>query len=236
MKERIKEYNRILKSSAAEEIITFFAKEFPGKICFSSSLGLEDQVITHLIVSSGPGIPIFTLDTGRMFQETYSLIDRTRERYKIDIKVYFPDSDDIEAMVAHYGMNLFYESVENRILCCRLRKIEPAKRALNGMSAWLCGLRRSQSVTRQEKNTAEWDEENGLIKINPLINWELDDVWDYIKKNDVPYNPLHDKGFPSIGCFPCTRAVKPGEDIRSGRWWWEDTDKKECGLHSNNGN
>jgi phosphoadenosine phosphosulfate reductase len=232
MKDRIKEYNLKLKDATAEEIITFFAKEFHGKMCFSSSLGLEDQVIAHMIASQQAAVPVFTLDTGRMFQETYSLIDRTRERYNVEIKVFFPDAADVEEMVRTRGMNLFYKSIENRQFCCKLRKIDPLKRALKGMSAWICGLRRSQSVTRQDINIVDWDDENSLVKINPLIAWELDQVWDYIRKNNVPYNPLHDKGYPSIGCLPCTRAVKPGDDIRSGRWWWEDPDKKECGLHS----
>jgi phosphoadenosine phosphosulfate reductase len=235
MIDKVKDYNRKLHQASAEEIIAFCADEFSGKICFSSSLGLEDQVITHMIAAAGLNIPIFTLDTGRMFQETYSLIDRTRERYKTDISIYFPNAGEIEDMVSRHGMNLFYESVEKRQLCCRLRKIEPLKRPLAGMDAWICGLRRSQSVTRQEVDAVVWDDENGLVKVNPLINWEIEAVWEYIKKHNVPYNPLHDKGFPSIGCLPCTRAVQAGDDIRSGRWWWEDPDKKECGLHGSNG-
>jgi phosphoadenosine phosphosulfate reductase len=233
MKNNIEKYNTILSALSPEEIIAFAAREFPGKVCFASSLGLEDQMITHMIALSHANIRIFTLDTGRMFQETYSLIDRTREKYNIPIEIYFPAPEKVEEMVNKYGANLFYESIEKRKLCCGVRKVEPSKRAFAGMSAWICGLRRSQSVTRQDVRPVEWDEENGLYKINPLVNLEKEEVADYIRKNNIPYNPLHDKGFPSIGCLPCTRAVKPGEDIRSGRWWWEDTDKKECGLHTN---
>jgi phosphoadenosine phosphosulfate reductase len=233
MKEKVAKYNTRLAEAQPWEVIAFVAKEFQGKVCFASSLGLEDQVITHMIAQSGIKMKIFTLDTGRMFQETYSLLDRTRERYNIKISIYFPDKVKIEGMVNEFGANLFYESVAKRQLCCRLRKMEPSKRALSGMSAWICGLRRSQSITREELNVVEWDAENGLFKVNPLINWSLEQVWEYIRKNDIPYNPLHDKGFPSIGCLPCTRAVKSGEDLRGGRWWWEDPDKKECGLHTN---
>jgi phosphoadenosine phosphosulfate reductase len=231
MQTRISEYNRIFSSLSPEEVIAFAAREFPGKVICASSLGLEDQMITRMIASAGINIPIFTLDTGRMFQETYSLIERTAQRYNIKIRVYFPDGEKTEEMINSFGPNLFYESVENRKLCCRLRKTEPASRALSGMSAWICGLRRDQSITRETLETASWDAENGLIKISPLFNLSIEDVWAYIRKHNIPYNPLHDKGFPSIGCLPCTRAVKPGEDIRSGRWWWEDPDKKECGLH-----
>jgi len=226
-----KRYNRKLSKLKPEEIISFVAGEFPGKVCFASSLGLEDQAITHMIASSGIAVSIFTMDTGRLFQETHSLIDRTRERYGIDIKVIFPERKAVESMVRQHGMNLFYKSIENRILCCGVRKKEPSKRVLKGMSAWISGLRRTQSSTRRGLHVAEWDEDNGLFKFSPLAFWSLEQVWEYIRRNNVPYNPLHDKGFPSIGCMPCTRAIKPGEDIRSGRWWWEDASRKECGLH-----
>lgn len=231
MKNKVEHYKDKLASNSPEEIIQFFAGEFPGKIKFASSLGLEDQVITHMISSTKADIGIFTLDTGRMFQETYNLVDRTREKYGISIEIVFPDRTAIEKMVTEYGANLFYESTDNRKLCCKMRKTEPSKRIFSELNGWITGLRREQSVSRLQLETVEWDEENSLIKINPLSSWDLDHVWAYILKNNIPYNPLHDKGFPSIGCLPCTRAVKSGENIRSGRWWWEDPDKKECGLH-----
>jgi phosphoadenosine phosphosulfate reductase len=226
-----KAYSKKLNESSPQQILDFALSEFKDKVCFASSLGLEDQVLIDMIVALGHKIRIFTLDTGRMFPETYSLMERTRVKYGNIIEVIFPDYCQVEEMVKEKGMNLFYESIENRKLCCHIRKTLPSKRVLSGMSAWITGLRRLQSASRQNIEVVEWDEENGLFKINPLFSWELTDVWSYIKKNNIPYNPLHDKGFPTIGCQPCTRAVKEGDDIRSGRWWWEDTDKKECGLH-----
>jgi phosphoadenosine phosphosulfate reductase len=231
MKEKIAEYNSQLQQASATEVLQWAAREFAGKMCFASSLGLEDQAITHMIATLNLPIPIFTLDTGRMFQETYSTMERTRERYGIDISIYFPDYQEVEQMVVQHGPNLFYESVEKRKLCCTVRKTNPVKRALQGMDAWITGMRRSQSVTREELDMVMWDGENEMIKINPLVNWTLEELKKYIFDNNIPYNPLHDKGFPSIGCLPCTRAVPYGHDIREGRWWWEDPDKKECGLH-----
>jgi phosphoadenosine phosphosulfate reductase len=228
----INNWNIQLENKSAEEIISFFADHFKDKIAFASSLGLEDQVITHMICNSNLTTKIFTLDTGRIFPETYSLISRTNERYDTTIQVYFPNSENVERMVNTKGVNLFYESIENRKECCNVRKIEPLKRAFAGLDAWICGLRKSQSVTRSDMNLVEWDSNNNLIKINPLINWTEEQIWEYIRKNNIPYNTLHDKGFPSIGCQPCTRAIKPGDDIRAGRWWWENPDQKECGLHA----
>jgi phosphoadenosine phosphosulfate reductase len=230
-RKRIPEILAQLEGLSPQDCLKTMAELFPGKIKFGSSLGLEDQVITHMIATEKINIGIFTLDTGRMFQETYSLIDRTRERYKIPIEVIFPDSRDVEQMVNEHGANLFYESVKKRLLCCRIRKTEPSQRVLKWLDAWVTGIRRSQAVTRTNLSLLEWDDEHCLIKVNPLINWELDQVWEYVRANNIPYNPLHDKGFPSVGCLPCTRAVKAGEDVRSGRWWWENPDKKECGLH-----
>ena len=175
---------------------------------------------------------IFTLDTGRLFPETYSLIERTNMNYGIKIRLFFPDYREVEKMVSENGVNLFYESVEKRRMCCHIRKLEPLKRAFAGLKVWICGLRHEQSVTRTGNQVVEWDEGNGLLKVNPLIDWTEAQTWEYIKKNGVPYNALHDKGFPSIGCQPCTRAVKPGEDVRAGRWWWESPDHRECGLHN----
>jgi phosphoadenosine phosphosulfate reductase len=229
--DRIKQWNDSLADKTPEQVLEFFIKHFGEKIAFSSSLGLEDQVITHMICGIEKKTKIFTLDTGRIFPETYSLISRTNERYDITMQVYFPNADNVERMVNTKGINLFYESIENRKECCNIRKIEPLKRAFKGLDAWICGLRKSQSVTRADMNLVEWDANNNLIKINPIINWSNHDVLDFISLNKIPYNVLHDKGFPSIGCQPCTRAVKPGEDIRAGRWWWENPEQKECGLH-----
>lgn len=232
LQEQVKNWAQLLENKTPEEVIRFFISHYKEKVAFSSSLGLEDQVITHMIAAIDKNTRIFTLDTGRVFPETYSLISRTNDRYDINIQVYFPDFKEVEAMVNKKGINLFYESVENRKECCRIRKIEPLKRAFKGLDAWICGLRREQSVTRNDMQVVEWDANNNLVKINPLINWTEQQVWNYIRENNVPYNVLHDKGFPSIGCQPCTRAIKPGEDVRAGRWWWENPDQKECGLHA----
>ncbi len=229
--ENIEELNKQFQKSTPEEIIKYFADKFKSKIIFASSMGAEDQVITHIISQISKNFKIFTLDTGRMFSETYNLIAETEKHYGIKINICFPDKKNIEDMVNTHGINLFYESIENRKLCCRVRKIKSLKIALKGMDAWICGLRQEQSITRFNTNIVEWDKENGLVKINPLCNWTEAQVWQYIRENKIPYNPLHDKGFPSIGCQPCTRAVAKGEDARSGRWWWETPDNKECGLH-----
>jgi phosphoadenosine phosphosulfate reductase len=185
-----------------------------------------------MIASMNAEVKIFTLDTGRLFQESYDLLDITVKKYKVPIHVQFPDAGRVEEMVRTKGINLFYESVENRKLCCHIRKVESMKRALEGMEVWFSGLRRDQSVTRKNLKIVERDEQFHLIKVSPLADWTKDDVWDYIKKHNIPYNPLHAKGFPSIGCLPCTKAVQPGEDERSGRWWWELPENKECGIHS----
>jgi phosphoadenosine phosphosulfate reductase len=194
-------------------------------------MGAEDQVLTHMLMSFNPQFRIFTLDTGRLFPETLNLIQKTRERYNNSIEVIFPDYRLVQKMVREKGINLFYESVENRKLCCQIRKLEPLKRALSGMNAWITGIRKDQTINRFSTQVVEWDESNGLVKINPLYRWSEKMIWDYIHKNQVPYNELHDKNFPSIGCQPCTRAIAPGEDSRAGRWWWEDQGHKECGLH-----
>lgn len=228
----IREFNERFAGSSAEEILHFFLQQYKGRISFASSLGAEDQVLTHIIRAIDPDTKIFTLDTGRMFQETYDLIDKTNARYKMKMEIYFPDYKRVENMVNEKGMNLFYESVENRKLCCHIRKIEPLHRALEGSDIWITGLRKEQSVTRNNNQLIELDENNhGRLKLNPLINWTEEQVWDFIHLNKVPYNTLHDQGFPSIGCLPCTRAVQPGEDVRAGRWWWEMPEHKECGLH-----
>jgi phosphoadenosine phosphosulfate reductase len=219
------------KIKSAENILRTSLEQHAGRIALSSSLSIEDQVLTDILVRLDPAARIFTLDTGRLFPETYTLIDRTNKHYGIRIEVFFPEREAVEAMVNGQGINLFYDSLPQRKECCRVRKIEPLKRAFVGLDAWICGLRREQSVTRTEVLPIERDEANGLVKINPLFDWTEQEVWDYIRTHRVPYNVLHDEGFPSIGCQPCTRAVAPGADARSGRWWWESPEHKECGLH-----
>lgn len=200
------------------------------EIRFSTSLGAEDQVVTDLLFKDDRSPVIFTLDTGRLPYETYSVLEETVDRYG-NIDIFFPEDLAVEQMVRKGGINLFYKDIESRKECCRIRKIEPLKRGLSGAKVWITGLRRDQSVTREELKVISYDPGFNLIKINPLVNWSEEDVWNYIKNNDVPYNILHDRGYPSIGCAPCTREIKPGEDIRAGRWWWETPEKKECGLH-----
>jgi len=232
MENKIKELNILLENKSPEEVIEFFLKQYKGKIALSSSLGAEDQVLTHMQAGIDKEARIFTLDTGRVFPETYDLLQRTNNKYKIKIEVFFPDNNKVEKMVNSKGINLFYESIENRKECCHVRKMEPLARAFKGLEVWICGLRREQSVTRTDIQLVEWDSNNNLIKVNPLISWTENDLWAYIKENHVPYNELHDKNFPSIGCQPCTMSVKPGSDVRSGRWWWENPEHKECGLHA----
>ncbi|MEI6696310.1 MAG: phosphoadenylyl-sulfate reductase [Bacteroidota bacterium] len=229
---RINEINEEFRNASPEKLLQYFLAAFKNKIALGSSLSAEDQVITHFIANIDPTTAIFTLDTGRVFPETYATIERTKMQYDINISIYFPNNKAVEEMVNQKGVNLFYESVENRKQCCSIRKMEPLHRAFKGLEVWICGLRKEQAITREEMQMVEWDEQNQLIKINPLINWTEKEVWDFIRKNGIPYNKLHDQGFPSIGCQPCTRAVKPGEDVRSGRWWWENPETKECGLHS----
>jgi phosphoadenosine phosphosulfate reductase len=231
LQENINVLNKRYENSTAEELLKDFLIEYKDNIALSSSLGLEDQVLTHMVCAIDKETKIFTLDTGRLFPETYDLIHRTNQKYGIRIQIYFPVAAEVEKMVTEKGINLFYDSIENRKLCCGIRKINPLKRAFEGLQVWVCGLRREQSVTRKESQPIEWDKANGLIKLNPLINWTENQVRDYIKVNKIPYNPLHDKGFPSIGCQPCTRNSMPGEDVRAGRWWWENPETKECGLH-----
>jgi phosphoadenosine phosphosulfate reductase len=234
IEQQIDQLNAEFGAADTAHILDYFINTYNNKIAFASSMGAEDQVITQMIANINPKTKIITLDTGRMFPETYDLIERTNARYKINIEIYFPDRAQVENMVREKGINLFYESIENRKLCCHIRKIVPLQRALKGLDVWISGLRRSQSVTRKDLKLVEWDNNNQLIKINPLIEWTEDQVWHYIEKNNIPYNRLHDQGFPSIGCQPCTRAIEPGDDVRAGRWWWEQPDHKECGLHVKN--
>lgn len=203
---------------------------FPGKVKFSSSLGQEDQVLTDIIGRNKIGVTIFTLDTGRLFYETYETLEKTEARYKIKINVFFPQPEAVQKMVNEKGINLFYESIENRQSCCGVRKVEPLNRALQDTQVWITGLRADQNDHRKSVPMVEWLEDKKMYKINPLLNWSYEEMIAYIKQNNVPYNILHDKGFVSIGCAPCTRAIVPGEDARAGRWWWEAS-QKECGLH-----
>ncbi len=228
----IQEKAEELESKSASEVLKWALATYHPRIALASSFGAEDVVLIDMMVKINPKARIFTLDTGRLNQETYEVMDRIREKYRIKLEVMFPKADAVEPMVRAKGMNLFYDSIENRKECCGVRKVEPLNRALRDLDAWITGLRRQQSVTRTAVAKVEIDEaHNKIVKVNPLTDWTSEQVWDYIKKNGVPYNKLHDAGYPSIGCAPCTRAVKPGEDERAGRWWWENPESKECGLH-----
>jgi phosphoadenosine phosphosulfate reductase len=220
----------LFASASIEEALRKTAELFPGRVKFSSSLGQEDQVLTDIIARHHIPINIFTIDTGRLFHEAYDTLDVTMAKYKINIDVYFPQADAVQQMVKQGGINLFYDSVENRQMCCQVRKVEPLNRALQNTSVWITGLRAAQNDHRKNIPVVEWLEEKQLYKINPLLNYSFDEVLAYLNEHAVPYNPLHNKGFISIGCAPCTRAIEPGEDARAGRWWWEQS-HKECGLH-----
>lgn len=232
MKNIVEDLNLQVEGKSAEEVLMFILGKFPGKVTFGTSLGSEDQVILDMMSRCCSNFSIFTLDTGRLFPETYDLIDKTNKKYNLSIKVHFPDNEQVEEMVNSKGINLFLDSIENRKQCCYLRKIEPLKKALPGNDIWITGLRKDQSLNRFNTKLIEWDDKFEMVKVNPLMKWTEKDVWAYIKKNNVPYNVLHDNGFPSIGCQPCTRAVEKGEDSRAGRWWWEAPEHNECGLHS----
>lgn len=217
----------------AKGIITEVLKLIPpNRIVLASSLSAEDQVLTHIVCSAVEKPRIFTIDTGRLFPEIYETMERSMERYGFHYEVLAPNTSEIEGMVGEHGPNLFYRSIELRKLCCSVRKIHPLMRVLSTADAWVCGLRRDQAITRTETEPIEWDDENNIIKINPLFDWSEGDVWKFIRQNDIPYNPLHDRGFRSIGCAPCTRAIGPDDDVRAGRWWWEEPEHKECGLHN----
>jgi phosphoadenosine phosphosulfate reductase len=214
-----------------EEVLSELVKEFPAQITFSTSFSFEDQLVTHKILSNSFPISIFTLDTGRLFPETYSVWNSTNENYHTRVTAYFPDQSLLQDFVVEKGPNSFYESVENRKGCCYIRKVEPLKRALQGNAVWITGLRAEHSEDRHDMPQVEWDAGNNIIKYHPILHWTTDEVKQYVNDNNIPYNSLHDRGFVSIGCAPCTRAIRPGESFRAGRWWWEDSTKKECGLH-----
>ncbi len=231
LEQQVVELREQTQSMSAEDLLATLWQRFAGKIALSSSLGAEDQVLTHMLTQQFKDPAVFTLDTGRLPQETYDVLQATRERYGIEIEIVFPDTQQVQDLVNTHGPNPFYNGVELRKRCCQVRKIEPLKRALTGLDAWVCGLRSEQSATRSDLDRVVVDEQFGLIKISPLADWTTQQVWDYIKQHDIPYNVLHDQGYPSIGCAPCTRAVQPGQGLRDGRWWWEVPEHKECGLH-----
>jgi phosphoadenosine phosphosulfate reductase len=224
----------LISGLSIQDTLALLTDRFPGQVTFSTSFSIEDQVIAHHILSAGAPVSIFTLDTGRLFAETYSVWSSTNSKYDTKIKAYYPNRDLLETYLNEKGPNAFYESVANRKGCCYIRKVEPLKRALQGQAVWVTGLRAEHSPERKDHAVIEWDEGNKVIKYNPILHWDTNAVKEYISRFDVPYNPLHDKGFVSIGCAPCTRAIRAGEDFRAGRWWWEDESKKECGLHATN--
>ena len=231
MKEQLATLHNALLQKTEIEGLAFLAEQFPNEIVFSTSFGLEDQAVTHLILANQIPISIFTLDTGRLFNETYSVWESTDERYNTHILPYYPKTTDIEEYVHKNGPLSFYRSVELRKECCHIRKVEPLGRALKNKKVWVTGLRADQSTARKDLPILEWDDTYHLFKYNPILHWTFEDTKAFIKAHNIPYNVLHDKGFVSIGCAPCTRAIKEGEDFRAGRWWWESNSKKECGLH-----
>jgi phosphoadenosine phosphosulfate reductase len=227
------ESSKDFEALAAAEIVAWALPRFNPRLALACSFQAEESVLIDLMHRvRGTDFRVFTLDTGRLNQETYDCMDAIRERYGVQVEVFFPAATGVEKMVREDGLNLFYKSVELRKLCCGVRKVEPLNRALKDLDAWMTGLRREQAITRTDVRKIELDKDHGdIIKINPLVDWSYENVWDYIRENNVPYNRLHKQGYPSIGCAPCTRPVKPGEDLRAGRWWWENPNTKECGLH-----
>jgi len=232
--EQIQKLNETEKSP--EDVLKWAIDNIQPNLALASSFGAEDVVVIDMIMKINPKVRIFTLDTGRLNQETYDLMDQVRNKYNKNIEVLFPDQNEVEQMVRVNGMNLFYQSTGNRKLCCGIRKVHPLNKMLSNLDGWITGLRSDQTDIRSTAQKIEIDEQhNNIIKINPIIEWTWEQTWDYIKNNNVPYNKLHDMGFPSIGCEPCTRAIKPGEPLRAGRWWWESNGEKECGLHADHG-
>ena len=229
---QLHELKNNLNGLPAESQMKNLVSIFPGKVIFTTSLGIEDQVITHKIFSENIDVKVITLDTGRLFPQTYDVLSSTIIRYQKKIHVYFPEYEAVEKMVTEKGPLSFYQSVENRKECCRIRKVAPLNRALDGMQVWISGIRADQSENRNQMDWLEYDVNKKLFKFYPLFSWTYDEVKAYVKENNIPYNSLHDKGYVSIGCEPCTKAVKPGDDFRSGRWWWENEGAKECGLHN----
>ena len=222
-------------TSTPQEIVAYLSGELGSKLVLASSLGAEDQVLSHMLSGIDATARVVVLDTGRLPQATYDLLQRMRTHTDLTYEAYFPQATAVEELLRDQGPNGFYESVTNRKACCGVRKSEPLARALSNATAWATGQRRSQSVTRTALELFEWDQRHGLVKVNPLASWSSREVWDYLREHDVPYSSLHDEGFPSIGCAPCTRAVSPGEDERAGRWWWERPESRECGIHIQDG-
>lgn len=221
-----------LDEASASDVLAWAFDEFGSRIAISSSFQAEGLVILDLAVRIRPDVRVFTIDTGRLPQETYALIDEVRARYGINVELFFPDAAQVESMVRKHGLNLFYKDPALRLLCCHVRKVEPLRRALDGLNAWITGLRRTQGVRRTGVGKVEIDEEHGgIVKVNPIADWSTEDVQDYIRDNHVPMNALYEQGYRSIGCAPCTRPIAPGEDDRAGRWWWEAPEGKECGIH-----
>jgi phosphoadenosine phosphosulfate reductase len=229
--EKIENIKSLIEGKDILQSLQILSEKFEGEIVFSTSFGIEDQVITDFIFNNNLPIKIFTLDTGRNFQETYSTWNKTLLKYKKPIDVFYPNTEGVEKLVREKGPNSFYDSVENRKECCYIRKVEPLNRALKNQKIWITGIRAEQSANRHDMSNLEWDGGHNLVKYHPLFDWSFEEVKHYVRENGIPYNPLHDKGFVSIGCAPCTRAIQAGEDFRAGRWWWEDASKKECGLH-----
>lgn len=229
---QVNELNQRFEQAAPKDVLRWGLETFGEKIAICSAFGPEGMVLLHMLSQTGLPFRLFTLDTGRLHQETHQLMHQCEERYGIKIAVYAPDPDEIRQMIKEHGVNLFYQGIELRELCCEVRKVRPMFRALEGLAAWITGLRRIQTVTRRAVAKIEIDSvHNGILKLNPLADWSEQEVWGYISGHNLPYNVLHDRGYRSIGCAPCTRATNPGEDIRAGRWWWEQSDKKECGIH-----
>lgn len=222
----------LVQGKTEADALRDLASAFPGKVVFSTSLSYEDQVITHLIFANDLPVKVFTLQTGRLFSETLAVLDATESRYQKKIEIFFPNEREVRKLESEKGLFSFYDSVENRKECCYIRKVEPLKRALAGNEIWITGIRAGQSDGRKEVPQVEWDEANRITKFHPLLNWSFAEVKQFVTENKIPYNALHDRGYVSIGCEPCTRAVKPGEDFRAGRWWWEQSSAKECGLHA----
>ena len=218
------------KAAAVRERLATAVKTY-GRVVYSNSLGAEAMVLTDIIWSHVPEIDIFTIDTGRLPEETYELMGRLQGRYKRTLRAVYPDAEALETLVSQQGVNGFYNSLEARMACCRIRKVEPFKRAIAGFDAWVTGLRHEQSATRAQAQPIEWDADNGLHKVSPILDWTEEQIWQYIRTRKLPYNSLHDRQYPSIGCSPCTRAIQPGESRRAGRWWWEQPESRECGLH-----
>ncbi|OGH04689.1 MAG: phosphoadenosine phosphosulfate reductase [Candidatus Lambdaproteobacteria bacterium RIFOXYD1_FULL_56_27] len=233
MKAQLEAYQAAVQGLSPAQAMAWALREFGvGQVALASSFGLEDQLLTQWLVELEPKARVFTLDTGRLFQETYECMGATQKKLGLSFEVYFPDPQKVKELYKTKGPNSFYESVANRKECCGIRKVEPLGKALFGLKLWITGQRRDQSLTRAALETVEWDEAHGLFKLNPLADWTEEQVWARVLAEEVPYNSLHDLGFPSIGCLPCTRKVEPGQEARAGRWWWEEPEHKECGLHS----